>query len=69
MPEYRASVLDEHNQILFPIEVVAEDLGAAVGLGLEVLQNAQCGEHSPSAQYLELWQGDKCVFPPRKLDS
>ena len=30
MPEYRAYVLDEHDHILFPIEIVEEDLSAAV---------------------------------------
>jgi hypothetical protein len=33
MPEYRAYVLDEHDHILFSIEIVEEDLSAAVHLG------------------------------------
>jgi hypothetical protein len=69
MPEYRAYVLDEHDHILFPIEIVEEDLSAAVHLGLEVLHNAQWGELYPGAQYIELWQGDTRVFPPQKPDS
>jgi hypothetical protein len=69
MPEYRAYVLDEHDHILFPIEIVEEDLSAAVHLGLEVLHSAQRGELYSGAQYIELWQGAKRVFPPQKPDA
>ena len=59
MPEYRAYVLDEHDHILFPIEIVEEDLSAGFAdFGLEALHNAQWGELYPGAQYIELWQGD-----------
>jgi hypothetical protein len=69
MPDYRCYVLDEHQHILFPAEITADYLGAAVRHGLGVLYDAQTRNRFSEAASIEIWEGDKRVFPTQRLDS
>jgi hypothetical protein len=65
MPEYRCYVLDRVHRIIFPIEIEAEDLGAAVRHGLKVLYEVQTRNPYSGAENIEIWQGTVRVFPQR----
>jgi hypothetical protein len=65
MPDYRCNMLDEHGNVLFPADVVAENLEAALRHAFDVLNRTNIPS-SPSRRVyaLEVWSGTSRLFSP-----
>jgi hypothetical protein len=56
MPEYRCNMLDRRGDVLFPADVVAEDLEAALRHAFDVLHKSNLSSASSNKVYaLEVW--------------
>ncbi len=63
MPGYRCNMLDQRGDVLFPADVVAEDLEAALRHAFDVLR--QTNQHAPLSRRvyaLEVWAGPSKLF-------
>ena len=62
MPDFRCDMLDEFGHTLFPAEIVAQDLEAAIRHATDILHMSN---HS-SSRYVysfEVWTGTSRLFP------
>ena len=58
MPDYRCNMLDQRGDVLFPADVVAEDLAAALQHAFDVLHKSnQRAPLSKRVYALEVWAG------------
>jgi hypothetical protein len=64
MPDYQCCVLDRHNRVIYQAEPVAEDLGAAVKHGLQIIGDDQTRPPYSQASSIEIWVHDARMFPP-----
>jgi hypothetical protein len=63
MPEYRCNMLDRRGDVLFPADVVAEDLEAALRHAFDVLRKSNLSSVSSNRVYaLEVWAGTSRLF-------
>ena len=63
MPDYRCNMLDQRGDILFPADVVADDLEAALRHAFDVLRKSNQGASLSKQVYtLEVWAGTSKVF-------
>jgi hypothetical protein len=63
MPEYRCNMLDQRGDVLFPSDVVADDLEAALRHAFDVLRNSNQGASLSRRVYaLEVWAGTRRLF-------
>jgi hypothetical protein len=64
MPNFRCHMLDEHRDILFPADIVAETVSAAIRHAFEILESNNLSPLSFRQVYaFEVWNGDGRVFP------
>jgi hypothetical protein len=64
MPEYRCNMLDERGDVLFPADIVAEDLEGAIRHAFEVLRLSNRDTSVSRRVYaLEVWSDDGRLFP------
>jgi hypothetical protein len=62
MPDFRCDMLDESGHTLFPAEIVAQDLEAAIRHGTDILHMS----NDSSSRYVysfEVWTGTSRLFP------
>ena len=63
MPEYRCNMLDQRGSVLFPADIVADDLEAALRYAFEVLRTSnQHASLSTRVYALEVWAGTSKLF-------
>jgi hypothetical protein len=63
MPDYRCNMLDQRGDILFPADVVADDLEAALRHAFDVLRTSnQRASLSKRVYALEVWAGTSKLF-------
>jgi hypothetical protein len=62
MPEYRCNMLDQRGDVLFPADVVAEDLEAALRHAFDVLRTNKPPSPSKQVYALEVWAGTDKLF-------
>jgi hypothetical protein len=63
MPEYRCNMLDQRGDVLFPADVDAEDLEAALRHAFDVLRKSnQAASLSKRVYALEVWAGTSKLF-------
>jgi hypothetical protein len=63
MPEYRCNMLDRQGDVLFPADVVAEDLEAALRHAFDVLHKSNLSSAASNRVYaLEVWAGTSRLF-------
>ena len=64
MPSFRCHMLDEHGDILFPEDIFAETVNAAIRRAFEILESNNLSPLSFRQVYaFEVWNGDGRVFP------
>jgi hypothetical protein len=64
MPTFRCYMLDEHGDILFPADIVAETVSVAIRHAFEILESNNLSPLSLRHVYaFEVWNGDGRVFP------
>jgi hypothetical protein len=65
MPNFRCNMLDEHGDILFPADIVAETVSAAMRQAFEILESNNLGPVPLRQQVyaFEVWNGNGLVFP------
>jgi hypothetical protein len=63
MPDFRCNMLDQRGDVLFPANVVAEDLEAALRHAFDVLRKSNQGASLSRRVYaLEVWAGTSKLF-------
>ena len=62
MPEFRCNMLDRRGEVVFPSDVVAEDLAAALQHAFEVLRTNVPSSPSKQVYALEVWAGTDKLF-------
>ena len=63
MPDYRCNMLDQRGDVLFPADIVADDLEAALRHAFDVLrQTNQRATLSRRVYALEVWAGTSKLF-------
>ena len=64
MPEYRCNMLNQHGDILFPSDIVAESLDAALQDAVDVFRKCNEGSSTSRQAYaFEVWSGSTRLFP------
>jgi hypothetical protein len=63
MPDFRCDMLDERDHTLFPAEITAETLEAAIRHASEIL-HASNQSSSRQVYAFEVWSGVSRLFPP-----
>ena len=68
MPNFRCYMLDEHRDILFPTDILAETVSAAIRRAFEILESNNLSPISFRQVYaFEVWNADGRVFPEPPL--
>ena len=62
MPEFRCNMLDRRGEVVFPADVVAEDLAAALQHAFEVLRTNVPSSPSKQVYALEVWADTSKLF-------
>ena len=63
MPGYRCNMLDQRGDVLFPADIVAEDLASALRHAFDVLRQSNQGTPSSKQVYaLEVWADEGKLF-------
>jgi hypothetical protein len=63
MPDYRCNMLDQRGDVLFPADVVAEDLATALQHAFDVLRRSNQGTPLSKRVYaVEVWGGTDKLF-------
>jgi hypothetical protein len=64
MPNFRCHMLDERGDTLFPADLSADTLEAAILHAFDILRTSN--EHSSSRHVyaVEVWSGTRRLFPP-----
>ena len=63
MPDYRCNMLDQRGDVLFPADVVAEDLASALRHAFAVFRESNQGTPLSKRVYaLEVWAGTNKLF-------
>ena len=63
MPDFRCNMLDQRGNVLFPADIVAEDLEAALRHAFEVFDKSnRSASLSNRAYALEVWAGPTKLF-------
>jgi hypothetical protein len=62
MPEYRCNMLDQRGAVLFPANVVADDLESALRHAFDVLRTNKPSSPSKQVYALEVWAGTDKLF-------
>ena len=62
MPQYRCNMLDQRGDVLFPANVVADDLESALRHAFEVLRTNKPSSPSRQVYALEVWAGTDKLF-------
>jgi hypothetical protein len=65
MPDFRCHMLDERGDTLFPADLTADNLEAAIRHAFDILRTSN--EHSSSRHVyaVEVWSGTSRLFPPQ----
>jgi hypothetical protein len=64
MPDFRCHMLDERGDILFPADIVAETLDAAIRHAFDILRTSNQDASSSRRVYsVEVWSESGRVFP------
>jgi hypothetical protein len=64
VPDFRCNMLDEHGHMLFPAEIVAENLDAAIEHASAILQASNQSSSSRRVYSFEVWANLNRLFPP-----
>ena len=68
MPNFRCYMLDEHRDILFPTDIIAETVSAAIRRAFGILESNNLSPLSFRQVYaFEVWNADGRVFPEPPL--
>ena len=63
MPDYRCNMLDQRGDVLFPADIVADDLATALQHAFGVLRKTNQGTSLSRRVYaLEVWAGTNKLF-------
>jgi hypothetical protein len=63
MPDYRCNMLDQRGDVVFPTDIVADDLTAALRHAFDVLgKSNQRASPSTRVYALEVWVGTSKLF-------
>ena len=62
MPQYRCNMLDQRGDVLFPANVVADDLESALRHAFDVLRTNKPSSPSKQVYALEVWAGTDKLF-------
>jgi hypothetical protein len=62
MPDFRCNMLDQRGEVLFPADVVADDLEAALRHAFDILRTNQPSSPSRRVYALEVWAGTDKLF-------
>ena len=62
MPEFRCNMLDQRGDVLFPTDVVADDLEAALRHAISMLRTNQPASPLQRVYALEVWAGTNKLF-------
>ena len=65
MPDFRCDMLDEHGHMLFPAEIVAENLDAAIQHASAILRVSNQSSSSRRVYSFEVWADRTRLFPPQ----
>jgi hypothetical protein len=65
MPDYRCKMLDERGNMLFPADITAENLEAAIQHASDVLHSSNRSLVSRRVYAFEIWSGTTRLFPPQ----
>jgi hypothetical protein len=64
MAYYRCNMLDEHDQVIFPADIVAESLDAAVRHAFRIRETSNHGTSSSRRVYaFQVWSDSGPEFP------
>jgi hypothetical protein len=64
MPSFRCHMLDEHGDILFSADFVAETVSVAIRHAFEILESNNLSDLPHRQVYaFDVWNGDGRVFP------
>ena len=64
MPDFRCIMLDERGAILFPSDITAENLDAAILHASNILHTSNQCSSSRKVHAFEVWSGTSPLFPP-----
>jgi hypothetical protein len=65
MPDFHCNMLDKDGAILFPANITAETLEAAIRHGFDILRTSNQSRPSSRLVYaFEVWSGTTRLFPP-----
>jgi hypothetical protein len=68
MPDYHCYILDHRGSILFPSDIVAESLEAALRIAFDILRKtSEAPSVTRRAYAFEVWAGTSRMFPPPPL--
>jgi hypothetical protein len=65
MPDYCCKMLDERGGVLFPSDIAAENLEAAIRHASDILRTSNQSASSRRVYAFEVWAGSSRLFPPR----
>ena len=65
MPDFRCHMLDERGHMLFPAEIAADDLDAAIQHASAILQASNQSSSSRRVHSFEVWADVGRLFPPQ----
>jgi hypothetical protein len=64
MPDFRCVMLGERGSILFPSDITAESLDAAILYASNILHTSNQSSSSRQVHAFEVWSGTSRLFPP-----
>jgi nucleotide-binding universal stress UspA family protein len=64
VPDYRCNMLDERGDILFPADIIAENLDDAIRHASDILRANNQSLSSGLVYSFEVWSGVSRLFPP-----
>ena len=65
MPDFRCNLMDERGHMLFPAEIVADNLDAAIQHASAILQASNRSSSSRRVYSFEVWADMTRLFPPQ----
>jgi hypothetical protein len=65
MSDFRCNMLDERGYTLFPAEITAENLEAAIQHAFDILRASNQSSSSRRVYSFEVWSGADRLFPTR----
>ena len=65
MPDFCCKMLDQRGGVLFPSDIIAENLEAAIRHASDVLHTSNQSSSSRRVYAFEVWSGTSRLFPPQ----